>query len=170
MGHCSVRKSIHQEMYALAQILWRFWFLHKALIMPEDPYKQFVHTSVLHPALSNSGTQNRPSKFDSLVMATVVDGALLEAQWWRIHLQGRRRRFSAWVGKISWRRKGQPTPGVLPGKSHGQRGLVGYSPLGHKESDTTEQLNNNSRCRWLTASLALGTLSLSSERPSTART
>ena len=32
----------------------------------------------------------------------------------------------------------QPTPVFLPGESHGQRTLVGYSPLGHKESDTTE--------------------------------
>ena len=32
----------------------------------------------------------------------------------------------------------QPTPVLLPGKSHGQRSMVGYSPWGHKESDTTE--------------------------------
>ena len=32
----------------------------------------------------------------------------------------------------------QPTPVFLPGKSHGQRSLVGYSPCGRKESDTTE--------------------------------
>ena len=44
------------------------------------------------------------------------------------------------VGKISWRRKWQPTPVFLPGKSHGQRSLAGYNPWGHKESDTTEQL------------------------------
>ena len=37
-----------------------------------------------------------------------------------------------------WRRKWQPTPIVLPGKSHGQRSLAGYCPWGHKESDTTE--------------------------------
>ena len=36
--------------------------------------------------------------------------------------------FHPWVGKISWRWKWQPTPGFLPGKSHGQRSLVGYSP------------------------------------------
>ena len=35
---------------------------------------------------------------------------------------------------------GNPIPVFLPGKSHGQRSLVGYSPWGHKESDTTEQL------------------------------
>ena len=43
------------------------------------------------------------------------------------------------VGKILWRRKWRPTPVFLSGKFHGQRSLVGYSPWGHKESDTTEQ-------------------------------
>ena len=52
------------------------------------------------------------------------------------------RGFDPWVGKIPWRRKWYPIPIFLPGKSHGQRRLVGYSPWGHKESDTTEQLNN----------------------------
>jgi len=40
-----------------------------------------------------------------------------------------------------WRRKWQSIPVLLPGKSHGQRSLVGYSPWGRKESDTTEQLH-----------------------------
>ena len=39
-----------------------------------------------------------------------------------------------------WRRKWQPTPVSLPGKSHGQRSLVGCSPWGRKESGTTERL------------------------------
>ena len=43
-----------------------------------------------------------------------------------------------WVGKIPWRRAWHSTPVFLPGKPHGQRILVGYSPQGHKESDTTE--------------------------------
>ena len=42
------------------------------------------------------------------------------------------------VRKISWWRKWQPTPVFLPGKSHGQRSLAGYSPRGRKESDMTE--------------------------------
>ena len=50
----------------------------------------------------------------------------------------RRCRFNPWVGKISWRKKRQPTPVFLPGKSHGPRNLVGYSPWGRKESDTTK--------------------------------
>ena len=47
--------------------------------------------------------------------------------------------LNPWVRKNSWRRKWQPIPVVLPGKSHGRRSLVGHSPWGHKESDTTEQ-------------------------------
>ena len=42
---------------------------------------------------------------------------------------------------MSWRRKWQPTLVFLPGKSHGQWNLVGYSPWGRKESDTNEQLH-----------------------------
>ena len=55
--------------------------------------------------------------------------------------QGRRckrHRFDPWAWKIPWRRKWQPTPIFLPRKSQGQRSLVGYSPRGCKESDTTE--------------------------------
>ena len=37
-----------------------------------------------------------------------------------------------------WRRKWQPTPVFLPGESHGQKSLVGYSPWGRKELDRTE--------------------------------
>ena len=47
----------------------------------------------------------------------------------------RRHGFNPWVRKIPWRRKWQPTPVFLPGKSHRQRSLEGY---GRKESDTTE--------------------------------
>ena len=50
----------------------------------------------------------------------------------------KRLRFDPGVGKILWRRAWQLTPVFLPGKSHGQRSLAGYSPWGHQESDTTE--------------------------------
>ena len=46
--------------------------------------------------------------------------------------------FDPWVRKMPWRRAWQPTSVFLPGKFHGQRSLVGYSPWGLKESDTTE--------------------------------
>ena len=53
-------------------------------------------------------------------------------------LQGRRRRFNPWVGKIIWRRAWQSTPIFLPGESHGQKSLAGYSPWGCKELEMTE--------------------------------
>ena len=42
---------------------------------------------------------------------------------------------------LSWRRQWHPTPVLLPWKSHGWRSLVGCSPWGRKESDTTERLH-----------------------------
>ena len=52
-----------------------------------------------------------------------------------------------WVLRVLYikyrRRQWQPTPVLLPGKSHGWRSLVGCSPWGHEESDTTEQLHSH---------------------------
>ena len=42
------------------------------------------------------------------------------------------------LGRVPWRRKWQPTPAFWPGESRGQRSLVGYSPWGCTESDTTD--------------------------------
>ena len=51
--------------------------------------------------------------------------------------------LSPWVRKIPCRRAWQPIPVFLLGESHGKRRLVGYSPWGCKESDTTEQLTHS---------------------------
>ena len=50
----------------------------------------------------------------------------------------KRHEFSSWVRKIPWGREWQPTPVLLPGKSHGQKSLESYSSLSLK--DTTERL------------------------------
>ena len=47
--------------------------------------------------------------------------------------------FHPWVGKSPRRRAWQSTPVFLPGEFHGQRSLVGYSPWGCTESDTTKE-------------------------------
>ena len=57
--------------------------------------------------------------------------------------------MEAWVGKISWKRKWKPTVVFLPGKSHGQRSLAGYSPWGCKESDMSEWLTRHIFCSWI---------------------
>ena len=66
-------------------------------------------------------------------------------------LQWGRPGFDPCVRKIPWRRKWQPTPVLLPREFHGQRSLVGCSPWGRKESDTTEWLTflYESRVRYL---------------------
>ena len=65
-----------------------------------------------------------------------------DSPWWlrgqESTCQYRRCKFGPWVRKIPWRRKWQPTPVVLLGKSHGERNLVGYSPWGCEESDVIE--------------------------------
>ena len=57
--------------------------------------------------------------------------------------QSRRHSFDPWVGKIPWSREWLSTPVLLPGKSHGQKSLVGYSPWGWEASDTTERLSTH---------------------------
>jgi len=60
--------------------------------------------------------------------------------------------FDPWVGNIPWRKKWQPTPGYLPGKSHGQRSLAGYGPWNRKRvrhdlaTTTTKSLDVHLRC------------------------
>ena len=48
----------------------------------------------------------------------------------------KRHGFDPWVRKIPWKRACQPIPVFLPGESHGQRSLAGYSPQGHKVDKT----------------------------------
>ena len=64
---------------------------------------------------------------------------------WTEELDGcqkcRRPMFYPWVENIPWSRKWLPTTVFLPKEFRGQRSLAGYSPWGHKELDTTEQLS-----------------------------
>ena len=61
---------------------------------------------------------------------------VLGLPWWLSGKESacpcKRHGFDPWVGKIPWRRKWQPTPVFLPGKSHGQENLEGYSACDHK--------------------------------------
>ena len=52
------------------------------------------------------------------------------------------------LGRSPARGKWRPTPVFLPGKFHGQRSLAGYSPWGHQESDTTEQVGMKMNEGW----------------------
>ena len=52
-------------------------------------------------------------------------------------------RFDHWVGKIPWRKKWEPMPVFLLGKSDRPRSLVGCSPYGHKELDRMDGLSTH---------------------------
>ena len=58
------------------------------------------------------------------------------------YMRHKRCEFSLWVGKIPWRRAWQPTPVFLPRESLGQRSLVGYTPQGCTELDTTKVIKH----------------------------
>ena len=62
---------------------------------------------------------------------------------WIIHFNSVNSTVCELYCSLPWRRKWEPIPIFLPGKFHGQRSLVGFSPWGCKESDMTERLNNN---------------------------
>ena len=79
------------------------------------------------------------SDVDFFIIDNYTLTASLMAQRVKRLLQCRRPGFNPWIGNIPWRRKWQPTPVLLPGKSHGRRSLEGYSPWGRKESDMTER-------------------------------
>ena len=55
-----------------------------------------------------------------------------------VNAEDMRFRSGPWVGKVPWRRSQQPAPVLMPGESHRQRILAGYSSCGRKEWDTTE--------------------------------
>ena len=67
----------------------------------------------------------------------------LVAQMVKNQLACGRPAFNPYIRKSPWRREWLPTPVFLPEEFYGQRSLVGYSPWGHKESDTTEWLSTH---------------------------
>ena len=117
---CSAWPSCEDTSHALFS---RSWHRRHVLLVETHP-----HLLGLNPNVTSSESP-------SLLV-------LFYIPWWlrgqSIHLQCGRPGFDPWGGKTPWRRKLQPTPVFLPGKCHGGRSLVGYSPWGRKESDTTE--------------------------------
>ena len=89
------------------------------------------------------------STFALFSSSTLVN---LRLPWWlsekEFSCQCRRRWFDPWVRNIPWRRKWLPTQVFLPGKSHGQKSLVGYSPWGCKKVryDWTTLVNLSFSC------------------------
>ena len=96
----------------------------------------------------------------SLVAQTIRNPPVMRETW--VGMKRMAPGFNLWVGKIPCRRAQQPTPVFLPGKSHGQRSLVGYTVHRiRKESDTTEWLTLSPRhnLQHLSVQAALGGIS-----------
>ena len=94
----------------------------------------------LHKALVGHTKEAEATSKIFLQRKCILKASLVAQMVKKICLLRGRPRFNPWIGKIPWRRKWLPTPVFLPGEFHGQRNLVGYSPWGCKELDTTEQL------------------------------
>ena len=80
---------------------------------------------------------SQPPILPSLTLSHPFFGLHMWLSWLRISLQCGRPGFDLWVGKIPWKRERLPTPVFWPREFHGL-----YSPWGHKELDTTEQISH----------------------------
>ena len=107
-----------------------------------------ILASTLHPpavfhqcpmmALKNCSICPWPSSQPLYLSCICFPGGTSGKESTRYCKRHRGRRFDPWVKTIPWKRKWQPAPVFLPGESHGQRSLAGYSPWGCRELDTTE--------------------------------
>ena len=88
-------------------------------------------------AISGGVTLGKPPLPKHTLWVDLAHGASDKESAWQCSWH-KRCGFEPWIWKICWRRQWQPTPVFLPGKSHGQSSLAGYSPREHEESDTTE--------------------------------
>ena len=104
------------------------------------------------------------TKYGPSTSSISVTGNLLEMQilgpyprpglpWWLSGEESvclcRRCRFHLWVGKSMWRRKRQPTPVFLLGKSYGQKSLAGYSPWGCRVKHHLVTKQQPQTCCWV---------------------
>ena len=95
--------------------------------------EEFLWWTLLHARKQSSQCHHEFFSLSSSPGGTSGKEGSCQCRTWK------RLRFSPWVGKIPWRRVWQPTLVFLPGESHGQRSLLGYSAWGHKEWDMTQK-------------------------------
>ena len=89
------------------------------------------------------GSRRSPGAGNSSPLQYSCLGNSMDRVAWRTTVHGIAKGYGSQIS-AAWRRKRQPTPVFMLGKSHGPRSLVGYNPWGRKKSDMTEQL----LCEW----------------------
>ena len=147
--------------------LWiRFKVWYKGLVH-DCFFPDIYSSSLIHPTPWFQLAFNKvifsemdlPPQISVSELHTVISSCALDILWWFYSLL----KYNSWASLVAQRLKAsackvgdpgsipgsgrspgeywQPTPVFLPGESHGRRSLVGYSPRGRKESDTTERLH-----------------------------
>ena len=100
------------------------------------------------PSMGSHRVEHDWSDLAAAAAAAMITFWASQAAWWlkkkksAVQEMPKTQIWHSWV-EISWNRKWQPTSVFLPGKFHGQRSLVGYSPWGRKKADTTEWLSTH---------------------------
>ena len=97
-------------------------------------YLNGCHGDISYPGPPNEATEIGVVTLSISIFPAGTSGKESACQCWRHKRHG----FNPWVMKIPWGRKWQRTPVFLPGKFQGQRSLMGCSPWGRRDSDTTE--------------------------------
>ena len=131
------------DMFQLSRIqLISFWDFSQYLLTNWDTLvcQSSLH-NLLYPVPAMLFLGNLASRFENYIWIR-VDPLCIPRMASHVVLSGKeltcqcrrhkRCRFIPWVRKIPWRGEWQPTPVFLPGESHGQRSLVGYTPWDHK--------------------------------------
>ena len=85
------------------------------------------------------GSRRSPGAGNSSPLQYSCLGNSMDRVAWRTTVHGIAKGYGSQIS-AAWRRKRQPTPVFMLGKSHGPRSLVGYNPWGRKESDMTKRL------------------------------
>ena len=129
-----------QEMWVwslgLEDLLEKEMATHSSILAWEIPWREEpgrLQSMELQRVGHDLVTKQQEQNYISITL-----GASLIAQVVKNLPACRRLEFNPWVKKIPWRRQWLPTPVFLLGVVHEQRGLVGYSPWGRKESDTSD--------------------------------
>ena len=132
----------------IGKIPWRSEWLLTQVFLLENVHGRIPWTEELHGLQSMGSkelTQLRDFHFHFTIQEDDLPGGTGGKELACQSSRQKRHRFSLWVRKIFWRRAWHPIPVFLPGKFHGQRSLVGWSPWGCKESDMTKRLSMHTR-------------------------
>ena len=141
----TVSPSISHEVMGPDAMILVFWMLS---FKPTFSLSSYTFIKRLFSSSSLSAIRVVSSAYLRLLIFLPVIWTSLLAQTVKRLSTMRETGFDPWVRMIPWRRKWQSTPVLLPGKSHGQRSLLGNSSWGHKELDMTEWLHFTSLQSW----------------------